>query len=975
MTMMTAATTTAASSTSSAEVSGESLDSVRYGPRSVRAQVLGDLRVDDQSITSARVRALLARLAVAPGEIVSEGALMDALWSDAPPRSARTSLQTHIGALRDLLEPDRVRRQDGSFLFRRHGGYMLDLGDDLDASALRYSVERAETMRVARPTVAASLLDRALELWHRPVLAEFADEEWALGHVATLEEYATRALTLRMELALEAGEHSDAVPRLEAAVADHPYNERIVALLMRALNGCGRQADALDAYQAARSRLVADLGVEPGPGLREAEREVFATGGSAAPDLPAARALSDEQTHFVGRLRLQADLGRHLGERPLVTLVGPGGVGKTRLARRVVASLAKEWGIDVVFVDLADVTPQKTVVAIAERLGVVPHPRLDLSDAIAATIEQRETLLVLDTCEHLIDPLRDLVEGLLENPGIRILATSRSPLRHRAELTIDVEPLATDEAIMLLLDRAGLDELDQDRQALGEICRRLDGLPLAIELAAGRLRTLAPTQLAELLRRGRASLRGGDDRPLRHRSLAETIAWSYELLDDRTQRALREIAVLRGAFTQTVAASLWAVDDSDATSLLFDLVDRSLISRDEGRALHFRVLDTVREFANERAEELGEREQLDERHASWVVSSVINHSTSGADPSPGDLVSEIGPALDHLSLQGRVDELFVITMLGTWWVEMSRLSEGRRRLADALARHSSAGDVVKIPAEALSGLLAWYQGDGRAAHDVYERVLPRLGSFGLPALASLVRAAYAFMEQRFDDAETAAVEMLGAMAEPDRARLSGLFTAANIAWYGGDDRLALDRYSEMRVLADSLGDSFQSASAVRFQGLATFTGGEIDRGWALAERGLSLALAEGDLVSMAQARAIVALVSHGADDFEGSAAHAREAVRLSRANFDAFSLRVALPVVASTSLRTGDAAVAATALGWLTHLLDDSGLFLPPVALRLADDSRVQLLESLGEGHARRLAARAAGMDLADLLRELERPS
>jgi len=962
-------TMTAGSSTSSAE---DLRESVHYSASSMRAQVLGDLRIDGESIGSGRVRALLARLAVVPGEIVSEDALMDAMWPDGPPKSARTALQTHVGALRDALESNRARRSDGSYLFRRHGGYMLDLGDELDASALRHAVERAETVRLTKPTVAASLLDRALELWKRPALAEFADAGWAIGHVVTLEEYATRALVLRMELALEDGGHADAVPRLEAAVGAHPYNERIVALLMRALHRSGRQADALKTYQVARSRLVDELGVEPGPELREAEREVL----SSSPEAPAvarpARTIVDEQTHFVGRLRLQSELRRHLSERPLVTLVGPGGVGKTRLARRVVSALAKEWAVDVVFIDLADVAPGGAGSAIAERLGAVPHPRLDISDAIAASIEQNDTLLVLDTCEHLIDSLRALVDGLLHNPGIRILATSRSPLHHRGELTIELEPLTTDDAITLLLDRAGLDDVDQDRQALGEICRRLDGLPLAIELAAGRLRTLTPAQLAELLRRGRAALQGGDDRPLRHRNLAETIAWSYELLDEHAQRALRDIAVLRGAFTQEIAASFWGADDPDAATILFDLVDRSLISRHNSQSLHFRVLDTVREFALDRAEELGEREELEQRHASWVVSCIVNQAANKEGLSARDLASELRPALDRLAHTGRIDELVVTTMLGIWWVESSRISEGRRRLHDALGRHRQSPQLLVAPAEALAGLLAWYQGDGHAARELCEKMMPELDNIGLPALSTLVRAAFAFMEERFDDAETAAVKMLEVMAEPDWLRLFGLFTAGNISWYGGDDKLALERYTELRGLAQALDDSFQSAMAVRFQALATYTSGDSDRAWALAERGLSLAAAEGDLVSRAQARAILALISFGADDPDSAAAHALEAVRLSRANFDAFSLRVALPVVAATAAHQGATKNAATALGWLAHMLDDSGLFLAPASRRLVADTNALLSERLGDAAQRRLTACAAGMNLRDLARELD---
>ena len=358
-----------------------------------------------------------------------------------------------------------------------------------------------------------------------------------------------------------------------------------------------------------------------------------------------------------------------------------------------------------------------------------------------------------------------------------------------------------------------------------------------------------------------------------------------------------------------------------------------------------------------------------------MVSCIINQAANKQGLSARDLVSEVSPALDHLARKGRIDELAVATMLGIWWVESSRISEGRRRLHDALVRHREGPQLLVAPAEALAGLLAWYQGDGRAAHDVYKRVMPQLDDIGLPAFSALVRAAFAFMEERFDEAEAAAAEMLDVMSEPDWLRLFGLFTAANISWYAGEDELALERYTELRALAGALDDSFQSAMAVRFQALATYTSGDCDRAWALAERGLSLATAQGDLVSRAQARAILALVSFGADDPDGAAKHALEAVRLARANFDAFSLRVALPVVAATAVHRGDDKLAATALGWLAHMLDDSGLFLPPAPRRLVAETSALLTERLGDATRRRIGARAAGMDLRDLARELDTTS
>lgn len=926
---------------------------------SPRATVLGDLRIDGEPISSGRVRTLFARLAVAPGEIVSEDALLDALWPAGPPKSGRTALHTYIGALRDLLEPERSRRSDGSYLFRRHGGYLLDLAEQLDATILRHGVDEAETLRHTNPGAAASTLDTALDLWQQPAFAECASDEWALGPVGTLEEYATRALIVRSELALDAGDHEAAILRLEEGHGAHPYNERITALLMRALGRAGRQTDALELYQQARRTLVDELGVEPGPELRAAEHDIL----MAEPEpihAPAPPTFEDDSSHFVGRIGLQAEIREQLGDRRLVTLVGPGGVGKTRLARRMAATLSREWQVPVAFVDLAETEPEDAVVTVAAALGVREHDGFDLLDATDAALERRDLLIVLDTCEHIAPAIGSLLDHLLQHPSVRVMATSRSPLGHRHELALPVEPLATDEAITLLLHRAGFDGAgDDEKQALGEISRRLDGLPLAIELAAGRLRSLSADQLAELLRRSRASLRGGDDRPLRHRSLDETIAWSYDLISPEQQRLLRSAALFRGPFSHAVAARFWGVDEGQAADALLELVDRSLVSRSGDGALRFRLLDTVRDFALARSDDLEESPALDARHASLLVELSTDERRGDIDGATDTLLTDSGPALDALSITGDDRTLDMIVGLGAWWIDVGRNTEARHRIHTHLRMHPTAGESA-VRALLLSATLAWLHGDiAEARADI-----ARAQSLTDDDTSASVNARVACANPLFHgDADTAATKTPSMLDTRDGEHELALLIGARVHEFAGTDEV--DRWViDLRDHAQAADHPSIVALAQTLQALAWCGDGRPERGRALLEKWL----ADPTTTDRAYPTAALALATLQTREPDLAAERADDALRLVRTELDPYAIQLAVLVAARTLFDAGDAPTAAVAWGWLEAMIEERDLPVPAIAAPLRLALRDDLRGALDPPTFRTATANGSVMDRRELL-------
>jgi len=586
----------------------------------VRVGVLGPLAVtaDGSSVEigGTRVRALLVRLALGAGRVVTVEELAAALWPEDKPAD-------EVGAVRSLVSRLRRALPDPAALRSAHGGYRLDLPPDaVDAHLFdRLAREARRSLAAGDAPAARRLAREALRLWRGAPLADVAGLPFAVGHVAGLAETRFGAVEDAAEAELACGSGRRLVAELTDLAARHPLRERLQALLLRALFAAGRPAEALAAYEEVRRRLADELGADPGPELRETHRHILR---AEPPEPPRAGNLRLPLTSFVGR---REDLDRVAGlldRHRLVTLVGPGGAGKTRLATTAAARLRHgAW-----LVELAPVTdPADVATALLGALGLreqraVDHPQapLDTVGRLVETLSRGEPLVVLDNCEHVVDTAARLAEELLGRcPGLRVLATSREPLGVLGEAIVPVPPLDEDTAVRLLAERAaavrpGFGVTEDNAPVLAEVCRRLDGLPLAVELAAARLRSLSPEQLAARLDDRFRLLTGGSRTALpRHRTLRAVVAWSWDLLDPAERDFAESLAVFAGGVDPEAAEGLVG---GDAFDLLTALVDKSLLHVVEGPGgPRYRMLETIREYGLERLGESGRVGAARERHA------------------------------------------------------------------------------------------------------------------------------------------------------------------------------------------------------------------------------------------------------------------------------------------------------------------------------------------------------------------------
>ncbi|MFD4502531.1 BTAD domain-containing putative transcriptional regulator [Streptomyces sp. NPDC058457] len=602
----------------------------------VRYAILGTtqvLRPDGTAVPvgGSRLRALLTVLALRAGRGVPAGLLVDEVWGGEPPADATGALQALVGRLRRALGADTIGSTDG--------GYRLAAApDDVDLHRFeRLTGEGLRALADGDPAKAATVLDDALALWHGPALADLPDRT---AEAARVDVRRLDALRARHTAALALGQAEQSLPELTALCDTHPLDEPLQALRLRALHRTGRTAEALAAYDGVRHLLADRLGSDPGPELRALHGELLAP--AATPDEPSRPGnLRARLTSFVGREADIEAIRGDLGAARLVTLLGPGGAGKTRLSQEAAETVryaARDgvWLAELAPVDDPADVPEAVLSALGARQAVLYGGGAETmraaadrhDDPVERLVEhcaRRRMVLVLDNCEHVVDAAADLAARLLERcPDLTILATSREPLGVPGELLRPVEPLPEPVALRLLADRGaaarpgftvGAD--DETAAACAEICRRLDGLPLAIELAAARLRMLTPRQIADRLDDRFRLLTSGSRTVLpRQQTLRAVVDWSWDLLDAGERDVLGRLSLFAGGCDLAAAE---AVCGPAALDALGSLVDKSLVvaapSGEEG--MRYRLLETVAEYARERLDEGGERTAAERAHLTY----------------------------------------------------------------------------------------------------------------------------------------------------------------------------------------------------------------------------------------------------------------------------------------------------------------------------------------------------------------------
>jgi predicted ATPase/DNA-binding SARP family transcriptional activator/class 3 adenylate cyclase len=797
----------------------------------VHYSVLGPVSVTDadgadRTPGGERQRLLLATLLAHAGRVVSTDRLADQLWGDDLPANAAAALQNQVSRLRRLLADDAT-----SPLVTGPEGYRLVVsGDELDAARFEALLATAET--ADHPGRRRALLEEALGLWRGRAYGEVADRPVLQAEATRLEELRAAAAEDRAQALLDEGRVAEAIAAGEELVASWPLRERPRALLMQTLYAGGRQTEALAVYRDYRELLADELGLEPSPSLAALEGRVlrhdFGAPVPAAPTAPAPpggevarprRSLGPPATSFVGRERDLAGVLQRLGSCRLVTICGTGGVGKTRLALEAAARSAGRYPDGAPVLELAEVAPGDDVAAaIASTLGIPERAGTSVADRLAESLRDRRLLLVLDNCEHVLDEVAAVVEPLLRaTDSVDVLATSRAALAVDGEQVWPLVPLEASgleaPALRLFADRARAASpgitLDGDNRAVVErICERLDGLPLALELAAARLRVTGLSEVLEAVEGDVELLSGGRRTPeARHRSLEALVEWSYQLLSPDEQRLFARLSVFAGAFTTDDAVAVTADEELDAKrvpGLLWSLVEQSLVVHhdDPPAAARYSLLEMLRQAGRQRLEAEGCRLELERRHAGHVLRKAEEARTLAQGPEAASGVAlvdrflpELRSAFGYLRATDDLDTLLRLAYAVFWygfhtintevlgWIEEAaeRARSNEHPLVPAVLGSAATarwqqGDLVGARAIAEEGIaeaqrlgdppgsfqpyealgdVEMFEGNSLAARRCFDHARPRAAHFGLPVERVYVEVSEAMALAYGGDADAA----------------------------------------------------------------------------------------------------------------------------------------------------------------------------------------------------------------------------
>jgi predicted ATPase/DNA-binding SARP family transcriptional activator len=909
-------------------------------------RVLGPVEVvgnDGWIALASMQRRLIAALVVAQGRACTVDELVDALWGGRPPASGHKLVQVYVSQLRRAL-PAPVG------IVTRTGAYALELPDELlDSARLERLVqESSAARREGNPALAASLAEQALRLWRGRPYGELAYDDFARIEVERLEALRLVALEERTDAQLALGMHAEMLGEILGLATDNPFGERLQEQAMLALYRCGRQSEALEHYDVVRRRFRDELGLEPGPTLSAMQRRIL----EHDPTLNSIRDSGDMQrlpeppNPLVGRERELAALRTILDRRQvrLLVLTGAGGSGKTRLAIEAARHAASTYANGAILVELAPLRdPALVVPTIAQAVGVSDDAGGQPLKALEDALRTRELLLVLDNAEHLRAATSAFVELLSRAPRLTLLVTSRTVLHLSGEHVFPVAPLDADAALELFEQRARSLQprfrvTRENETTTRAICARVDGLPLAIELAAARIRALPPAMLLERLAERLRVLSGGPhDVPARQQTLRETLDWSYDLLTQEERLFLARLSVFSAGATldAVTAVCLPGREDDEALDLVERLLDASMvIAQEHGGTMRYSLLETVRQYAADRLRGV-EGDDTPRRHAQWSLelAETAEPELSGDQQTQwfAKLEAEhdnLRAALAYLdACREKELQLRLTVALSRFWYVRGHLGEARRRLEEALADAGDEGPLLRRRALTAAGAIALLQGDYAAATAFSEAALD---------------AARQSNEPRF---VANALSNLGAIVLAD-----------------GDTARASIVLEEAVALAREVGDTRIAALAINNLGDLALTTGEYERARPLFEESHALLQARGDTANLARSLFNRGAVDLMLGDDEAATARFRDGLVLASETGDKEDIAWCLEGLAALAVRAQDGQRASMLVGAAAGLLTRMGADFKPFERQLHETTETQA-EALC-GLAEHIAARERGASM-----------
>ncbi len=890
-------------------------DQLRFG-------LLGPLEVSVAgrpiAVVGTRPKALLAILLAHANRVVPADRLIDDLWSGSPTPGATATLQGYVSEVRKALADATGERAP---ILTRRPGYLIQLTDD-QLDLLRFDRLLAEARAGAGSggEPVGARLRQALDLWRGPALADFVDEPFARPIAARYDEARLWALQERVEIDLQSGRHAELVTELDQLTVEHPLCERLWGQRMLALYRSGRQAEALRAYQELRSRLDTELGIGPSPALQRLENAVLLQDPSLEPavvaqptrpvvpdpadDLPGEHSHSPpaQVTRFVGRKRELPVVRQLLADTRLLTLTGSGGCGKTRMAAHLAAEASPSFESGVRFVDLSALCdPAEVDRAVGTAFGLLGTGD---AEALCERLGDAQVLLILDNCEHVIDASAGLVEALLARcPRVTVLVTSQEALRVAGETVFRVpslgvpdptQPAGADvilgsEAVQLFVERASsaLPELKPDEAALADIayiCRRLDGIPLAIELAAALVAILPVSDIVRRLDDRFSLLTQGRRRSVaRQRTLRAAIDWSYDLLAEPERTLFAQLSVFVGPFSLE-AAEATAGGDGRFLATFSALISKSMVVALAGPAgtARYRLLETLRHYGLERLGESGEEGEARQRHAAHYTSfaEAADRRLHGSDPADwsSHVVRELPnlrAALDWSFSNGDLELGVRLAGALRWWFfgRMGQLDQAREWLESAIKRRDELPAPLLLKSLTAAMTVAFLQGDYRRTSHIGEEAVAlaeKLDDRAELAVALMARGGAAVYEgnparaveclgrslghcqelgdrwgrawvltfwgvqaRRSGDDAAARAQLSEALStfrdlHDDHNQVIPLIQLALVAQHAGDVEEAVRRCQEAILLARRLGDRLLVHSATCIYGRVELARGRLD---------------------------------------------------------------------------------------------------------------------------------------------------